>query len=162
MSIYTSSITREIHKCSYGALLVFSFLISIYRVLVGSYIPSQGLFNYWYIRTIINIRFLRENPSRKFSLRGDSLSSRQESNIGMRFTCCIFLISNFRSFCDLFMDFLNPISACHLPDTLYNETSYIHHTWDWSHSKPFFEPSHFIVLLVMTHKYPNSRFMTYI
>ena len=74
-------------------------------------------------------------------LQEKQLSSSQENNIGMRFTYCIFLIYNFKSFCDLYMDFLNPISAyfntCHLPDTLYNGTSYIQHTWDWSHSRPF-------------------------
>ena len=71
VSIYTSSITREIHKCSYGALLVFRFLISIYRVLDGSYISSQGLFNYWYIRTMINTQFLREKILLENSLIGE-------------------------------------------------------------------------------------------
>ena len=146
-----TSITREIHKCSYGALLVFRFLISIYRILDGSYMPSRGIFNYWYIQTITNIQFLRENSFQEILTSGKivfllekQLSSSQESNIGMRFNLhvafSLFIVSG-HSGTSSWIFFLNPKSSYfntyHLPDTLYNGILYIQHTWDWSHSRPF-------------------------
>ena len=121
---------------------------SIYRVLDGSYIPSQGLLNNWYIRTIISSQFLQKNPSRKFSLRGDSLSSRKNNFLQVKKVILVwdlhvafslFIISDLSVISSRFSESYSCIFQ-YMTFARYNiqwNIIYSTHMWDWSHSRPF-------------------------